>query len=450
MKKMFALLLALLMVFALAACGKTETPPPADTDVSNVALGEKAVTLTFWHSMTDNNGAVLEGLVETFNETVGAEHGVSVLAVYQGKYSDATTKLKAVLTGQKPAELPDVMQMDATGKILYATCDYAYTLDRILADHPEYDVNQLAPGIVRNWTYQNVRLGVPFAASTTVTYYNKTLFDSINAAAPQSIADLTALGGGAFGEGIDVITCLPSSATMNNWIQQLGSKTFDMDNGTEGNAAAVPCYEDGALEKFLTAWKALYESGALRNADTTTTDAFVAGQTAVMLNSTSTLNSVLSKVDGRFEVGVAPYLQVDAESGMGATGSGSALMAFDRGDALQMEAAWLFMQYMSGAEAQLQWGMGTGYLPVNTAVADLAEYQAFIAEKPQYAVGVQQLAATPGSYTSVTVGPAADIYYAVQNNVSEMLEDDLTPAECADYMAEELEDILGAYNRANS
>lgn len=451
MKKFTALLLALMLVLALAACGNTPAKPetPAgNTDVSGAVLGSAPVEITFWHSMSDTSGELLEQLVQQFNETVGKENQITVKSVYQGKYSDATTKLKAVLTADTVSELPDVMQMDATAKILYAESSYAYTLDRILADHPDYRVDQLFQSLLNNWTYKNVGLGMPFAASTTVTYYNKTLFDSIGAAAPETFEDIAALGKEPFGAGITVYAALPNSASLNNWIQQLGGKLLDQDNGTLGNASALTCAGDGTLSTFLTAWKALDQSGALSNVDTTTTDAFVAGQTAIITTSTSNLRSVLDKVDGRFEVGVSNFLRVNEEANVGATSSGSAVMAFDKGDAMKMQAAWAFMQYLTSAEVQAVWAEGTGYLPVNTGAEEIPSYQQFLTELPQFSVGVQQQLAM-GMFTSVTIGPSADFYYAVQNNISEMLGSDLSVEDTIANMTEELEGMLYEYNRAN-
>lgn len=452
MKKLLAVLLALMMTAALAACGKEPAPNPEhppETDVSGAKLGEEPVEITFWHSMSEDAGERIDSLVKTFNETVGAENKVTVTAVYQGKYSDATTKLRAVLATQKPEDLPDVMQMDATAKILYAESGRAYTFDRILADHPDYDEEQIYEGLRKNWTYRDVKLGIPFAASTTVLYYNKTVLDAAGVKAPETLADIAALAG-KLPAGVGAYSDLPNSASMNNWIQQLGGKTFDLDNGTLGGAAKLTAAGDGTLLTFLKEWKALYESGALNNSGSANTDAFVAGRTALMTGSTSALGGILQKVNGSFEVGVAYFPRVNEKAKVGATSSGSALMAFDRGDALKMKAAWCFMQFMTSPEMQASFAGSTGYLPVNKATAEEKSYKELLTVTPQFGVGVQQLAETDPGFTSVTVGPAADIYYAVQNNISEMLESELSPEDTVLHMQEELEGILAAYNRANS
>ena len=72
-----------------------------------------------------------------------------------------------------------------------------------------------------------------------------------------------------------------------------------------------------------------------------------------------------------------------------------------------------------------------------------------IGEYPQYQVGLTQLKETPDTMRSVTVGPSADFYYAIINDISDMLEEDLTVQETVDLMADDLGGMLEQYVRAN-
>ena len=62
---------------------------------------------------------------------------------------------------------------------------------------------------------------------------------------------------------------------------------------------------------------------------------------------------------------------------------------------------------------------------------------------------MDQLAVTPTNMISVTVGPATDFYYAIQNCISDMLEygDDVETT--VDIMADELGGLLYQYAQAN-
>lgn len=107
------------------------------------------------------------------------------------------------------------------------------------------------------------------------------------------------------------------------------------------------------------------------------------------------------------------------------------------------------MKFLTGAQVQANLGMNTGYVPVHQAAEQEADYQQFVAEKPQYSVAFRQLQETPASMRSVTVGPSKDFYYAIQNNIFDMLDADLTPEETAEMMQEELSGLLWQYNQAN-
>ena len=429
LKRFFAVLLSLMLALGLTACARAET-----------------TRLVFWHAMSDAAGQLIDGYVKRFNETVGAEKGIVVEAVYQGTYAEAVTKMNSMLMNGQLDALPDVMQMDATGKVSYAAAENTYTVDQALNDHPEVDLSDMLAPAMANWRLAGAQLGLPFATSTTVTYYNKTALDAAGAAAPQTLADIGALAGLAT-EDVTVYAAVPNTPTLANWLGQLSSDLVNEHNGTEGTATALDCVENGALAVFLQAWKDLYATGALKNVNGSS-DEFVAGRQLIMTGSSSNVTSLLTRIDGAFELGVAPYPRVSADSAAGATVSGSCLVMFDHGEA-RRECAWTLVRFLTGAEIQADFACGTGYLPATSQAAESAVWQALVAEYPQYAVGLDQLAQTPDTMRSVTVGPSADFYYAIMNDISDMLEDGLSIEETVEMLSDDLGGMLEQYARAN-
>ena len=416
------------------------------------ALAEKT-HIVFWHSMTDAAGALVEKYVADFNATIGEQLGIEVEAVFQGTYADATTKLNGILSSGNTEALPHVMQMDATGKISYANSGVAYTVDDMLADAPDTDLSSLMAAAVANWNYAGVQLGLPFATSTTVMYYNKTLLDAAGVSAPETFADIAALKAAlpektAEGNDLVIYACVPNTPTLANWLGQLGSYVVDNNNGSEGRAEKLDCIENGALETFLTEWKALYASGALEN-NSGSADAFIAGQQLLLTGSSSNITSNIAKIDGRFEMGVTNYPKVNADASFGATVSGSCLVMFNKGDAANAASREL-VKYLTSAEVQADFGKGTGYIPSNSAALDTEVYQELLAANAAYAVGIQQLSETPAAMRSVTVGPSADFYYGIQNCIMDMLEDDMSAEEAVELFEDELGGLLTQYAKANS
>jgi sn-glycerol 3-phosphate transport system substrate-binding protein len=435
-------MLPLLLVAAMALTPGAYAQEPA-----------QPVSLLFWHSMSDEAGVLVDKFVTQFNATIGKDRQISVEAVFQGQYSDATTKLNSILTAEDYAQLPDVMNLDATGKVAYFNSGRAWTLDDALVADPGYDISQILPITLSNWEFSGVRLGMPFAASTTIMFYNKTMLDEAGAMAPETFQDIISLSEKLpekSAGGLDVLaySVVPNTPTLANWLGQLGSYVVNNKNGSEAMATGLECLENGALETFLTEWKAMYDAGALTNA-AGTTDQFVAGQLAVLTTSSSNVTSLLEKIGGAFELGAGFYPRVNAQASDGATVSGSCVVMFDKQDEARKAAAWELVKYLASPEVQAEFAAATGYVPVNTAAQEMAEYKALVAGTPQYAVAGEQLAITPADMKSVTVGPAKDFYYAIQDNIAMMLDEGLSVAETVEMMADDLQGLLYQYEQAN-
>lgn len=468
-KKLTALFLALIMLLAtLTACGgsdaknndskpndaQTENKTPDDTkepEAPASLLGTQDVTITFWHCASDNAGVLMDKYVEKFNKT--NEYGITVNAVYQGQYSDATTMLKTILSAENYDELPDIMQLDATGKVPYFTSGKAYTVDQAVADYADAALLDSYLGIaLSNWQFSGAQLGLPFATSTSISYYNKDLLAEAGwDKAPETFAEIVDLYADMQAKGMTqkVLQNVPNTPSLANWLGQLGSYVVNERNGADGTASELECVDNGALETFLTEWKAMYDAGALLN-ENSSTDAFVAGDVVMLVNSSSNITSIGEKVGDAFEVGVAPYVRVNAEASQGATASGSCLVMFDSEDALKKEAAFTFMQYLTSGDVQADFAVGTGYIPANKAALETDVYKDAQAKTPGLTVAFDQLTETPADMRSVTVGPSTDFYYAIMQGSSDMLENGEEPAEAAENMADELSTLLSEYIRNNA
>lgn len=438
-RKMTALMLTLVMILSLCAC----------------TASAENTKITFWHSMSDNAGVLMESYIQQFNATVGKEKGIEVELVFQGSYADATTKMNSMLNTNQTDTLPDVMQLDATGKVSYHASGVAYTIDQARADDAAFDtgVGALLSAAMGNWNFSGTQLGLPFATSTTILFYNKTLLDSVNMQAPETFADIIALAAALpktteAGTELTPYAAIPNTPTLANWLGQLDSYVVNHKNGSEASATELACIENGALATFLTEWKRMYDEGALKNT-AASSDAFVTGQLALYTSSSSNVTSLLNKINGGFEMGVAFYPKVNEEASFGASVSGSCLVMFDKQDDAKKAAARELLLYLTSAPIQADFAVGTGYIPANENAVNEAVYQQLLQEYPQYKVGMEQLAVTPAAMRSVTVGPSTDFYYAIQNCVSDMLEygDDVETT--VDIMADELGGLLYQYAQAN-
>jgi sn-glycerol 3-phosphate transport system substrate-binding protein len=444
-------LLVLFCGLSGACVRKTASESPAAAKTSG------PVGISFWHSMADEAGRAFELFVEEFNRGPGAEKGIAVEAVFQGQYADATAKLRPLLqTGQAEA-LPDVMQIDATGVVDYQHTEYAYTVDEALKTDPSYNLNQIVPAPMKAWNYGGRQLGLPVSASTTVMYYNKTMLDAAGISNPPTTFDEIIEASrrlppqNAAGRKLTAFAQIPNSPLLANWIGQLPGRDADSSylvnkrNGRDGSADRLVCDAEGTLLEFLTAWKSLYDAGALLNVSDGLNNLFLTQQICFLTASTSNLAALLNQIDGRFELGCAYFPRIHARANFGAAVSGSALFMFGKGDGAKTAAAWEFVKFMTSAEIQARFAAATGYMPVNTGSYNEDTYTAYISAYPQAETGAKQLADTSPDMLNVTVGPSRDFYMEIMNRISAMLTENKSPREEVESMSNALNRMLEDY-----
>lgn len=446
MKKLSIAILISLLALSLAFAGGS-----AESTAKNegVTLGSEPVTINFWHCASDDAGVLMDKYIKEFNETNGKQ--ITVNAVYQGQYSDATTLMKTIISAENYKELPDAMQLDATGKVDYFNSGKAFTIDDAVKEFNDDIKGEYMAAAMGNWQFQGVQLGLPFASSTTITFYNMDMLQKAGwDRCPDTFQDLIALKKDLEKAGITAATygSVPNTPTLANWLGQIGSYVVNNKNGSEATATKLDCIDNGALKTFLTEWKAMYDNGACAN-QSLSANQFVAEEVAIITNSSSNVASILTKVDGKFRVGASTFLRVNESADYGATVSGSCLVMFDSADSLKKQATWEFLKYLTGKNVQTDFAIGTGYIPSNKAAVETEAYQALLKSEPMYKVGPEQLDKTPEAMRSVTVGPSADFYYGIMNGVSGMLKDNLSVDETVKGMAENLQSLLDQYARNN-
>jgi sn-glycerol 3-phosphate transport system substrate-binding protein len=462
-KKLLVPVMSLVLIPLFFSCDsrKSGSGTPS-SEAARVGLDPaRPVTISFWHSMTDEAGTEFETYVAEFNRTRGAEKGIVVESVFQGQYSDATAKLRPLLQNRQGERLPDVMQIDATGVVDYVNTEYAFTVDDALALDTAYDLGQIIEAPLKAWNYGGRQLGLPVSASTTVMYYNKTLLDAAGIAAPPSTfgeiieAARKLPARNANGQKISAFAQMPNSPLLANWIGQIpggeldASYVVDKRNGREGTATKLVCDTEGTLLRFLRAWKAMYDAGALLNLSDGLNNLFLTQQTVFLTASTSQTASLLTQIDNRFELGCAYFPRIDAGSNFGATVSGSALFMFNKGDSLKTAAAWEWVQFMTSAPIQARFSTATGYTPVNAGSYGEAVYIEYTGRYPQAEVGSRQLGETSADMMGITIGPSRDFYMEIMNQVSAMLTENKEPELTAASMAAALNLLLEDYAAAN-
>ena len=426
MKRITLLVLISLLPAILFAAGSSE---------SRSTKG--MTTVTIWHSAQGQNATVFEQIAENFNSTVGKEKGIEIEAIYQGKANDVLTKVNAA---SGTSELPDIAMMDATAATDMNHSSYLVTMDKL-----GIDTSDILACAISSYTSEKGLLALPFNASALLFYYNRTVYNSLGIEPPRTLDDFTSIISATANDSRTGFSGVPATFELSTFIGAQNGLSYMVDNrnGHDGGATKAIFDEEGTYKAFLEKWKNLYETGVYNPISSGVTAEFTSGRTAAMLASSSNLASVISAVDGAFEVGVAKVPMVNEQATGGTVISGGALFCFTDNRAVKE-----VLSYLISPEVQALWSEGTGYVPVSYKAIDTSSYQSFLAENPLYQVALDSLLESNPGLANVWVPSAYSIYYAFQANIMDVLNGkdiDLAVKE----MAATVNDAIAAYNSQN-
>ncbi|MFE1862792.1 extracellular solute-binding protein [Streptomyces anandii] len=295
---MIALAVAMGMTAMLGGCGSTGS--------SGVTL--RLVAADYGDSAANSSKKYWDRLAQEYES---AHPGVKVqVSVYS--WNDVDRKVKQMADAGDP---PDIAQIGAYAD--YAAKGLLYKADDLLSIPVQADfLGQLSDaGQVRH-----VQYGIPFAASTRVLFYNKTLFAKANLTPPTTWAELAADAAALKARGVKYPYALPlgpeeAQAETMQWLLGGGSGyTDDIGTYTIDSAQNVETFtwlRDELVGKGLTGPVA---PGKLNRADAF--DAFARGEVG-MLNGHPTLMQQADRKGVKFGMVPMPGRNGTPKSTMG-------------------------------------------------------------------------------------------------------------------------------------
>lgn len=354
-KKLTSLALsAVLMTGLMTGCG-SKNNTSSEEIVTEIT---EPVEISFWHAMSGDLEKTLEKLTDKFME---ANPNITVNLQNQSTYNDLQQKMTATLAS--PKDLPTLTQA-------YPHWMINAMQDELLVDLKPYienetigseNYNDMLEGFKTASEIDGKIYGMPFNKSTEVIWYNKTLFDELGLEVPTTFEEFAQVAKtitekkGIVGAGFDALN--------NFYTTYLKNKGVDFNSETDVTSAesveAANYYLDGIKEGyFRIAGTDMYLSGPFANETL-----------GMYVGSNAGESFVKQGVDGKFEVGVAPY---PAESVMQ---QGTDLYMFSNATAEQRTAAFEFLKFLTSTENQITWGVETGYIPATHAAISSDEYK---------------------------------------------------------------------------
>ncbi|WP_455431727.1 extracellular solute-binding protein [Streptomyces griseoruber] len=289
------------------------------------------------------------------------KHPDVTVDVTVSSWNDVDAKVKAMVDAGHP---PDMAQIGSYAD--YAAADQLYKADDLLSVTVQADfVQQLAAaGKVRGMQY-----GMPFASSTRLLFYNKTLFAEAGITPPTTWAELAEDAGKLKAEGVKYPYALPlgpeeAQAETLQWLLSGGGGYAQAAGGysidSTENVETFDWLKDKLVGKGLTGPVA---PGSLNRADAFA--AFADGQVG-MLNGHPSLMKMAQKTGVKF--GMVPMPGVDGPSKV-AMGVADWMTAFKRNG--HAEQIGQFLDFVYSERNVLGFSREYDLLPVTTSASQI-------------------------------------------------------------------------------
>jgi multiple sugar transport system substrate-binding protein len=383
------------LLLLLAACGNngntTETTTSSSQGVEwkeNLLNPDEPTKVTFYsYSLgVAQMKSGVEKLINNFNATIGAEKGIIVEGVVDPDYTKARTDIQAGLQVdmiQQTFPGLDGARNDL-GVVAFEDAFPQKELDSHFKGIPD---SALQLGVIDNKMY-----GMAFTFSTPILYVNGSILEKAGLdpkVAPKDWEELYKMAKTIKEKtGIYGLALSPTNST--GWVSDSilysgGSEVLNADRN------AVVFDNENAISALET-WKKFYtEDAAIGGKDGDAVQAFLAGNAAMHIQSTSLYSAIkaTAEKDGWDLYGYAMPGFNGQESIP--TNSGSAIAV--RPDSEQKaQATWEFIKYITGDEGYTTITKDIGYLPLRPYLAEDEKFlKGFVDENPIIKLNIDRL-----------------------------------------------------------
>ncbi len=243
-----------------------------------------------------------------------------------------------------------------------------------------------SPEVLALTQVDGVQYALPWTSSTPVMFYNRELV----ARAGGDPDDMPTTWDGTIELAAAIDALGPDVSGM---YYTLGDDDW-MTQNLLANAGLSPMGEDGETIAFgteagrevLATYRRFFDEGGQQPIeDTAARQQMYAGQLGLYFNSTAAVRSFTREIGDRFDWGTA---QMPAMAEGGGVASGGMAAAILTDDPEKREAAFEYLLFGTGAEAQAMVVENTGYMPVNQGSLEVLE--GFYAENPNFRTSATQ------------------------------------------------------------
>lgn len=373
-----------------AEAAATEAPAAEAAEAASSDSGEMTMDwenvdptgqeISFWHQHTGAREEALKVIVDEFN--ANNEYGIKLTAEYQGDYPEIFQKMLTILgTDEVPALVVAYQNQAATYQLVDGLVDMNSLVDSAKWGLSTEEQNDFFQGFLSSDVFPNfggARLGLAPNRSMEMLYYNAEWLKELGFDNPPATPDefkaaacaaakqpfSKSKGGKAIGYEFG-----GGASTFASWTFGFGGDIYDYE-------ANQYSYNSEAAKAAATFLQDLFKEGcaapiAERFGDQTD---FGNGDLLFTTGSSSGLPFYVSAVNegAAFEWSVAPFPHNTAEPVQNLYG---ASVSIPKSTPEKELAAWIFLKYYTGKDAQAKWAEASNYFPVRQSVAEgLSDY----------------------------------------------------------------------------
>lgn len=359
----------------LAACGGGGDDDGGTAAASDGKPVKGPVSLTFWHTMNEQEAPTLKKLVDRF-EKKHPNFKINLVTVpfdqAEQKYNNAASAGKA----------PDVFRSEIAWTPAFAAQGFLADITDRVTDRDSYLETALGYNMFRDKIY-----GIPQVTDSLALLYNKRMLDSAKVGVPQTIADLTTacqkLGRG---KGIFLLGnpyyALP-------WVYGYGGDMINAD-ARQITISGKPAVDGIQAYKTLFDDDCAFDNGDFANDYENMQTAFKSGKVAMIVNGPWATADILSgsafkKDPDNF--GVANFPKGPGGQGSPVGGHNYVISAKSK----NVDAAYQFISELNAVSNQLMFTRENQLLPTHKAAYDRPQ---IADDRIMSAFGAQQKIAT--------------------------------------------------------
>jgi len=344
-------------------------------------------TITLRHAMSGQNLKALEDIVKAFNET---HPDIEVVPVFTGSYAETLTKAIAAYRNNTHPHIVQVYEVRLQTMLDSDAIVPVYELAEA-----DFDWGDVVVPILNYYSVDGKLYSMPFNSSTAILYYNKdifqkagldpnkppTTFDEVFEYGKKIVQSGAAPGGIAFGWPawvFEQMHALYAQFYANN------------ENGRKAKATEVYFNREFGVKVF-SEWIKWAQNGVLvyGGREYNAKNAFISGQVAMLIQSTSSLGSIEAKAN--FKVGTTFLPRIPGYPRGNSVIGGATLWVMKGKPKEDYKAVWEFLKFVARLDVSQKWHKSTGYFPTsNSALKGLLD-EGWFSEHPNYLTAFLQI-----------------------------------------------------------